>query len=694
MESSWKKATVITPHVATDDRFELSVQPGSLVYVLEVRKGWALIQHKNTFGYIAVKSLQTAPPPPAPLSLYDSSSTSNEDEDNFDWQSPESKKQASPPPPPPPPPTSNPLLPQAQLQYNSFIQSPRRASSPRHKEFREKAARISRATPLNTPPPLPVRRHSSHNTNHSPFKFKLSSPPPAIPSRRDSSSHQRKFTERVNRRESLVGLETKYKRMSLTFNAGQQQQQQEEEEEEQQELPMIVSPRKAKKNAIQLQHICHEIIETERAYCKDLDTIINYYLIPLRQQINLGHMSVSKKSGNESVEAIFNNIESIKTTNGLLLFSLSKHIEQASEDEDDEDEEDDDDDKDEAEDDDEDQDANEEQRKKINAKTTKSLVRLVGEAFEKVVQYFKMYSVYCVGYHQSLDCLSNLIQKHPMVDRFLNKCSTPLQQQRQQQQHQQQPSSNANQQPPPPLLNGHIHLSNLLIKPIQRICKYPLFFRDILKALPLQHVDRLYLEKITRLVEDMSLEVNNKVKSTDQSNAVILTSFRLQGTFPNLVQPQRRLLLEDNQIHIQHEKKLRRITKKVYTLFVFNDLLLFARPDKKSRSNNGLHKKYAWTMKNISIRGEKSVYDPRNGWPFYIMKSVNVAKNEDAAGSSGSGSTGGSEKKGNESYGSVSYHLKYGTTVQRYKLYAETEERRRAIVQCVEECKYGDVKCL
>ena len=61
-------------------------------------------------------------------------------------------------------------------------------------------------------------------------------------------------------------------------------------------------------------------------------------------------------------------------------------------------------------------------------------------------------------------------------------------------------------------------------------------------------------QKITRLVEDMSLEVNKKVKSTDQSNAVILTSFRLQGTVPNLVQPQRSLLLEDNQIHIQHEK--------------------------------------------------------------------------------------------------------------------------------------------
>ena len=99
-----------------------------------------------------------------------------------------------------------------------------------------------------------------------------------------------------------------------------------------------------------------------------------------------------------------------------------------------------------------------------------------------------------------------------------------------------------------------------------------------------------------------------------------------------------------------------------------------------------MHKKYAWMMKNISIRGEKSVYDPRNGWPFYIMKSVNVAKNGNAAGRSVS--TGGGEKKGSESYGSVSYHLKYGTTVERYKLYAETEERRRAIVQCVEECKY------
>ncbi len=79
------------------------------------------------------------------------------------------------------------------------------------------------------------------------------------------------------------------------------------------------------------------------------------------------------------------------------------------------------------------------------------------------------------------------------------------------------------------------------------------------------------------------------------------------------------------------------------------------------------------------------------------FKKTTVKKQSRTAKKFGAGAKkegGGSEKKGNESYGSVSYHLKYGTTVQRYKLYAETEERRRAIVQCVEECKYGDVKCL
>ena len=61
-----------------------------------------------------------------------------------------------------------------------------------------------------------------------------------------------------------------------------------------------------------------------------------------------------------------------------------------------------------------------------------------------------------------------------------------------------------------------------------------------------------------------------------------------------------------------------------------------------------------------SLTGITSAFDASNGWPFYIMKSVSVEQNSGQ---------------------------KFGTAVERIKLYAETEARRKAIVEIIEECK-------
>lgn len=111
---------------------------------------------------------------------------------------------------------------------------------------------------------------------------------------------------------------------------------------------------------------------------------------------------------------------------------------------------------------------------------------------------------------------------------------------------------------------------------------------------------------------------------------------------------------------------------------IFNDLILFAKFDKKVRniSSNGrrrkkkngddapkfLRHKHSWLMKNISVKGEQSAYDPRHGWPFYIMKRINIVNNDN---------------DDNE----------YGTTVERFKLFASTKEKRAAIVETIKECQ-------
>jgi hypothetical protein len=608
------ESKVVTAYTATDDKYEVTIEVNDVVRILSLRSdavdGWSVICFNDKIGCVPTSCLALS------TAGYDSSSTSNEDDNEEEnWLSPESK-------------TKRRDIPKSlsQLAYHNFIQSPKRALSPRHKEFKEKVERMNQ----NTPPPLPARRHSSHTNS----TFKLSSPPPMLPSRRNSSFQNRKFTEQINRRESLSSLENKYKPKTLSLCTSI-------EEESQKDVIEVISPRKAKKNAIQVNMVCNEIIETERDYVNDLNTVVNNYLIPLRQQINLGHMGISKKDGNTSIDEIFSNIESIQQTNSLLLSKLTEHMNKDSESDDEEDDE--------------------KGVEEMNeTKDTTSLVRTICHAFESVMEYFKMYSVYCVGYNRSIQCLSKF-RSNQMLDRFLDRCS----------------STTTTNKTLSITTAGHIQLSSLLIKPIQRLCKYPLFFRDLLKFVPKYHNDRMYLEKVSKLVNHIILLVNNKVKSTDQSNAVILASYRLQGTVVNLVQPQRRLLLEDDSVHIQHDKKLR-ITCKKYTMMIFNDLILFAKFDKKVRniSSNGrrrkkkngddapkfLRHKHSWLMKNISVKGEQSAYDPRHGWPFYIMKRINIVNNDN---------------DDNE----------YGTTVERFKLFASTKEKRAAIVETIKECQ-------
>ena len=662
-DNIFQASHIVQEHTAVDPRYELSVQPSATnpVHIISVTDGWAVVKADGNIGLVPVKCLAATPPlptlPAAPLPThtvdYASSSTSAENTSDSDdegtvWQSPDSKQT---------------------LQDKN-------------------------------PPPLPTHPSTLQTQNNT-------TPPPAIPHRSfcESSSpslHQRKFTEQINRRQSLEGMATKYKRMSLPLTTNTQQQQQ-----QQQQQPLdhstalaveLISPRRATKNALQVFNVCTEIIETQRSYCNDLDVMVHNYLIPLRQQINLGHMGISIPDGNTQLGIVFNNIESLQATNGVLLSKLLEYEDRIRQQKEKEEEE-------------------EEEEEKKNAALTLStsgttgppttetstltstptptptpapisLVRCVATAFEHVLQrHYSSYSIYCVGYTSSIKCLQTFRTLNPMIDRFITKCS--IDQQR---------------------------LSNLLIKPVQRICKYPLFFRDLLKCVPSHHVDYLHLQKVTKLVEQMSMEVNDKVKSTDQSNAVIVTSFRLQGTAPHLVQPHRRLILEDDTVAMQQDHKFK-ISVKKYTLFLFNDLLLFARPNKnhhislsnssgksgkggKGKHKQHLHHKFQWLMKNISIKGETSAFDPRHGWPFYVMKRVNVNTDDDDDGvgknsrASGGGKGGGGNRSSSESCtssSSLSHHLTYGTAVERIKLYAATEERRKDIVQRIEECRIEGV---
>lgn len=75
--------------------------------------------------------------------------------------------------------------------------------------------------------------------------------------------------------------------------------------------------------------------------------------------------------------------------------------------------------------------------------------------------------------------------------------------------------------PPPPLprvLRGACATFRCLIKPVQRLTKYPLFFKDLLAHLPHDHVARDSLESAEALVLQVSHAVNQDV--ADEVNGI------------------------------------------------------------------------------------------------------------------------------------------------------------------------------
>jgi len=125
-----------------------------------------------------------------------------------------------------------------------------------------------------------------------------------------------------------------------------------------------------------------------------------------------------------------------------------------------------------------------------------------------------------------------------------------------------------------------LELQDFLIKPLQRVCKYPLFFKELQKYTPPTHPD---YEDLLDAVEDISVVVRsiNTGKAEDENlNQLIEVKKRLEGikNFP-LVNSQRRLIKEGPAIKLN-----RTGIKQTRQLFLFNDVLIYAKP--KSRNSN------------------------------------------------------------------------------------------------------------
>ncbi|KAJ3433492.1 faciogenital dysplasia protein [Anaeramoeba flamelloides] len=290
---------------------------------------------------------------------------------------------------------------------------------------------------------------------------------------------------------------------------------------------------KMKKRAL----VIIELVKTEEDYVKDLNTIINHFLIPLREQ-----KIVSEKD----VPIIFGHIEMIYGFNNELLKLLKENFPGENE-----------------------------NAAKMN----------VGKIFIQMADFLKVYAQYCSKHEISVQKVVKYRQN--------NKFSQFISQQQAQ---------------IPQIKN--LYILDFLIKPIQRICKYPLLFRELLKATSIDYSDYNDLKEAFLKISEVADYVNEKKRNAENQMEILHIYYQISGIEKKLelVKPHRRFVMEG----LLKKRSNRRIQQRQFWLF--NDILLYAKP--KFIKTKNYQYKGCIRLENAMIRD----FETKNGeYKFQII---------------------------------------------------------------------------
>jgi hypothetical protein len=168
-----------------------------------------------------------------------------------------------------------------------------------------------------------------------------------------------------------------------------------------------------------------------------------------------------------------------------------------------------------------------------------------GDVFLKMIPFLKSYTQYVNNYPDSISAMTLLVKDK----RFLEFLQSRV---------------------PRGSLGGDYVLSDLLITPIQRLPRYEMLLKDLLKVTPEDHQDYADLSKAALQITEVARYVNSRRAEFETTNKIL----DIQSKFVNsnrlkpvtLIKPSRRLIRE-GQAEVEGEDHI---------LYLFNDCLLIA----------------------------------------------------------------------------------------------------------------------
>eukprot|EP01104_Vermistella_antarctica_P019541 TRINITY_DN76_c3_g1_i1.p1 TRINITY_DN76_c3_g1~~TRINITY_DN76_c3_g1_i1.p1 ORF type:complete len:420 (-),score=92.07 TRINITY_DN76_c3_g1_i1:222-1298(-) len=207
---------------------------------------------------------------------------------------------------------------------------------------------------------------------------------------------------------------------------------------------------------------------------------------------------------------------------------------------------------------------------------------VIGDIFSKQSDLFKMYTQYVANQPQLISTLESCQRSNSEFFAYIKTAESDTR-------------------------SKGLSILSWLIKPIQRICKYPLLLRDLLKNTPNYHLDHGPLTVALRKIEQVVNYVNEKKREAEEQFRVVEIQKSIDG-IDNLVSPTRRIMREGRMLASFGSER-----EATYQLWLFNDLIAAAKPKRRllgatrgpAKNDSSSKAKYdlkvAWALNEVKI---------------------------------------------------------------------------------------------
>ena len=270
-----------------------------------------------------------------------------------------------------------------------------------------------------------------------------------------------------------------------------------------------------------MRKVVDELLQTEIAYSKDLDKICMNYVKPLSERLSLYETDLERASCIETeLLTIFANIEEI----AIFHRTFCAQLEQL-------------------------------------CKTPDSIDHLAREFIEKIDIFKRIYTIYCSNHVDPTERLPDLKTSPPEVLTIMGMAET----------------SSASAQG---IYNDQLarhNLASLLIKPVQRIMRYSLLLKELVKYTPESHLGYNNLEVALLKMKAISADINEvKRKKENERNLQSLHS-HLEG-FDGSVMAFGELILSGYLVFAEKQiSKNGKPPRDTYHCFLFEDIMFLCR---------------------------------------------------------------------------------------------------------------------